>query len=226
MININLLPEEYRRKKIDFGKVFKKYNVLVLPIAGISAIVVVVSLLVIIVYPGFQKRTLKKLETQWKAVEKDYEEVTALKKEQKKVKELVEFIDKMAASRILWARTLNNISDCLPAEIQLTEMFTKIEVSKAEPSKDKSDKPDKVDKPVLIISGIVPSYPGERAIGDFVRALGANSEFVKGFPEIEPPSTETMADGFKKFTLKCYMPPVPKEPAIKEPKNKIEEQKT
>lgn len=194
MININLLPEEYRKKKTDFGEMFKKYKDLAIPGVAILGIVIVIVSFIIVVYPGLQGRTLRKLETRWKKVEKDYNKVVKLKKKQKRLQELLNNIKQITEGRILWARRLNDISDSLPSEIQLKELVTRVEKIK--------DKPDRV---VLIISGIVPSFPGERAIGDFIKGLMGNPGFVKDFPVIEPPSTETQPDEFKKFTMPCYM---------------------
>lgn len=195
MIEINLLPEEYRRKKkADLSQVFIKYKAMILPGAGILGIIIVIISLVILVFPEFQERSLRRLETRWNNLQKDYGKVIRLKNRQKRLKALLDNIEEVTKARILWSRCLNSISDSLPGEIQLTELGTRVEKVK-----------DKPDRTVLVISGIVPSYPGERAIGDFIKALRANPDFMKDFPQIEPPSTQTEPSGFKRFTIKCYL---------------------
>lgn len=193
MIELNLLPEEYRKKKVDLGEIFNRYRKFIVSGVGIFTGVVIVILLVIVVYPRLQAGTMRKLEKKWKNIEKKYEKVVRLKKRQKRLRDLLNNIDQVISSRIIWARRLNDISDNLPGEIQLTELATRIEKFK--------DKPDRM---VLISSGIVPAYPGERAIGDFIKGLRENKDFIKDFTELEPPSTVTTPEGFKKFTIKCY----------------------
>lgn len=193
MIEINLLPEEYRKKKADFGEMLNKYRTLIVPGAGILGSIIVIISLIVIVYPRLQARTMRKLENRWKKIEKDYEEVVNLKKEEKRLQDVADNINQITEGRIIWARRLNDISDSLPSEIQLTDVTAKSEKPK--------DKPERM---VLVISGLVPPYPGERAIGDFIRGLRENQDFVKDFTEIEPPSTETTKEGLKKFIIKCY----------------------
>lgn len=194
MIEINLLPEEYRKKKVDFGELFNKYKSLVVPGAGILVAIVVIISFAMLVYPRLLEGKLRKLEDRWKNIEKKYEKVVRLKDRQKRLKGLLDNIDKIVSDRIVWARRLNNISDSLPSEIQLIELTTMVEKLK-----------DKPQRNVLIISGLVPPYPGERAIGDFIKGLRENPGFVKDFPDIEPPSTGVEPGGFKRFTIKCYM---------------------
>jgi Tfp pilus assembly protein PilN len=210
MIQINLLPEELRKKKANFAEMFskyKKYQALALPVAGAVCVLVVFVALIIIVYPKIQKHKLNKLEAKWKTLEKQYDEVAKLKKEIKRLQDISDSVNKIASERIQWAKRLNEISDSLPGEIQLIQLETKIEKLK-----------DKVERPVLVISGVGPSYPGEKAIGDFIKGLRENKDFIKSFPDIEPPSTITTPEGLKKFTIKCYMTPEPKE----QPKKKKE----
>lgn len=193
MININLLPEEYRKKKVDYSEIFKKYKTLAAPGIGILVAAIVITSLFVVVYPSLQKRTLRNLSKRWKNIEKDYGDVIGLKKEEGKFKSLLDVINKIVKDRILWAERLNNISDCLPKEIQITELKVKIEEIKDRPK-----------RTALVITGIVPSYPGEQAIGDFIKGLRGIPGFVKDFPDIEPPSTETLPPEFKKFGIKCY----------------------
>lgn len=209
MIDINLLPEEYKRKKTNFGEVFNKYKNLVLPIAGIAGGLMVLVALIVVILPKFQQRTLNKLERRWNAIGEEYKEAVNLKNEQKKLQDLLGNINKMSTERILWANMLNIISDKLPQEIQLVEISTQAEKIK-----------DRADRSLLLVSGIVPMDPGERAIGEFIKGLRENPDFVKSFPDIKPPSTETSSEGYKKFTLKCYMSVLTKETAAPEKKKK------
>lgn len=214
MININLLPEEYRKKKVNYSEIFNKYKGFAAPGLGILIAVIVITSLVVVVYPSLQKRTLRKLSARWGNIEKDYEEVDKLNKEEDKFRSLLDVIKKIIENRISWARRLNNISDSLPKEIQLTELTTKIEKIK-----------DKTDRVVLVITGIVPSYPGEQTIGDFIKILRGMPGFIKDFPDIEPPSTEALPSGFKKFSIKCYTAEViePKKPVpVKKKKDEAE----
>jgi hypothetical protein len=134
----------------------------------------------------------------WKSIETQYGDVLKLKKDLKSLQDISRSIKEMEGNRNLWSKRLNEISDSLPNEIQLIEVSTRLEKTK-----------EKSEKTVLTISGIVPLYPGEKAVGDFLKGLRENSDFVKTFPEIEPPSTVTTPEGYKKFVIRCCMPTVP-----------------
>ena len=192
MIKINLLPEEYRKKKVDLSEIFQKYKGLAIPIgATVIGIVIVISS-VVLVYPKIKTRTLNKLKDKWKKIENDYELVMKLKEEEKLLKQKLDSIDFIINNRLIWAMKLNEISDALPPEIQLTEINVTTEK-------------DKDIKDIMLISGIVPSFPGDRAIEKFIKNLKDTVSFTNDFPKIELSFTEATNDGFKQFILKCHM---------------------
>ena len=141
-----------------------------------------------------QRISLKRLQSKWTEIESEYTEVTQLNKEYKSAKKMLDTIDQILKYRVIWAARLNDISDSLPREIQLTELVTNNVKTQ-----------DNEGRKVLIISGIVPLHPGERAISDFIKNLSENDGFAKDFPEIKPPRTQLTQDGLKRFTLKCFM---------------------
>lgn len=194
MIKINLLPEKYRKEKADWAGALKGYKHLAVPVLGGGAALIVFVLLVIVVYPRLQARTLGKLNARWEGMEKEYQEAVRLKTEQKNLKSVQENINNITTGRIRWAARLNDISDKLPPEIQLTELVTRVERSGG-----------KKERIVLVMAGRVPAFPGEQAIGAFIKGLRQSPGFAADFPEIKPPSTQTTAEGYKTFTLKCYM---------------------
>jgi len=204
MIEINLLPEEYRKKvksSMNIAKNIKnfhgligKYKAVKMPSITIAAGGALLVALVLFLYPVYQGHKIKILGKQWKAIEKDFQQVEAAQKELKELQDKESIVKKILKSRILWSQKLNVISDSMPDEIQLTEIATRIETK------------DDYDRDVLVVSGLVPSYSGERAIGDLIKGLRENNDFVGNFPLIEPPSTQTSIGGIKTFILKCYMP--------------------
>lgn len=194
MIEINLLPKEYRKKKINFLEIIQQYKNLFIPVAGVVAAVIAIILLMMLVYPKWQERTLRRLDGRWKVIEKDYKEVVELKKAEKELKDKLNSIDYIISNTLSWAAKLNEISDAMPPEIQLTEMIVK-------PEEDK----DGQLKEVLLISGVVPQVPGERAIEEFIKSLKDDSSFTRDFPQIELPYTETTESGLKNFMLRCYL---------------------
>lgn len=196
MIEINLLPEQYRKKKSNFSvKVnLGKYKTYIEKFIAAPIGILVLAVIMLVVYPGLQSKTLKRLDVRWKNVEKDYAEIDKLKSGQKRLQGLTDSISRITKDRIVWSEILNIVSDSLPPEIQLTELNSSTEEIK-----------DKPGMSALIISGIVPLYPGEKAIGDFIKALNENKDFVKVFHNIEPPSTESTPEGLKRFTFKCYI---------------------
>ena len=169
------------------------YKHLTMPILGGIGAVIIILFLVIVVYPRLQARTLRKLTARWEGMEKEYKEVVQLKGEQKKLKAIQQNIKTITSGSILWAARLNDVSDALPPEIQLTELSTQREKSA-----------EKGERIVLVISGRVPAFPGEQAIGNFIKGLRQSEGFTACFPEIRPPSSKTTAEGYKTFTLKCY----------------------
>ncbi len=193
MIKINLLPEKFHREKTNWNQMLQGYKHLTMPILGGIGAVIIILFLVIVVYPRLQARTLRKLTARWEGMEKEYKEVVQLKGEQKKLKAIQQNIKTITSGSILWAARLNDVSDALPPEIQLTELSTQREKSA-----------EKGERIVLVISGRVPAFPGEQAIGNFIKGLRQNEGFTADFSEIRPPSSKTTAEGYKTFTLKCY----------------------
>lgn len=194
MININLLPEEYRKEKLNISKIVQQYKSLAIPIIGLVIGVIVIVSLLVVVYPKWQALTLRRLESRWKNIEKDYGKITKLKKEEKELKDRLDNIEYIAKNRLLLSAKLNQISDALPSEIQLTEISMITEEYK-----------DKSSKEVFVVSGLLPAVPGERAIEDFIKNLKADPSFTEDFPQIELPLTESTKGGFKKFILKCFL---------------------
>lgn len=199
MIKVNLLPEEYKKRIAvmpDVGKVFEKHNVLLKKILAYIVAAVVLSLVMLFAYPVVLSVKLGSLNKKWKGMETRYVEVETLKKEQKGLKDTVNAMNKVSGKRIVWAKTLNIISDSLPQEIQLTGLNARVEQDKE--SKDKNEITS------LTISGIVSAASGERAISGFVKALREDADFMGYFPLIDPPSTQTDKGGIKTFVLNCY----------------------
>ena len=193
MIKINLLPAEYRKKKTKYIELIQQYKSLAIPVAGFIVGFIVIVLLIILVYPKWQQRTLTRLEIKWSEIKEEYSEVKELREKEEELKNKLNDINYIISKRLLWAPKLNAISDALPGEIQLTEIAIVTEVAK-----------DRSKKKLLTVSGIVPAFPGERAIEEFIISLREDPDITVDFPKVELAFTETIDGGVKKFMLKLY----------------------
>lgn len=194
MIRINLLPGQKKKSNNSFIEKAQAYKNLFVPVVSVLIGVFVLIILLILVYPKWQKRSLGKWEQRWSKVTDDYEEAKKLKQEQKLIRERLTVTEDIVLTRLAWAPVFNAVSDALPSEIQFTEVKTRTERQPSGP-----------DRKVLIILGLVPAYPGEKAIEEFVRNLKQNDLFDESFSQIMPPSSQTAEDENKTFTLKCYI---------------------
>jgi len=195
MIKINLLPEDSYKKNVSFSNMNQGYKSLILSIAaGIIGLLVIISLIVII-YPRIQIHRLNYWNARWESISGDYQKTMKLTERMKRIRYKLDNIGRIVNNRLIWSAKLNEISDALPGEIQLTGLELNMENTYKNKQADS----------ILIISGIVPSVPGERAIEQFIKNLKQNDKFRQDFPRIEPPSTEVTGKGNKRFTLKCYL---------------------
>ena len=193
MIEINLLPQEYKEKKVSLKEILgEKKDLFVKIIPGVVGILVF-FLVSIFLYPSCQSRRLGNLKNQWDMIESDYSKAKELKKKQSLFKRKVDCLNYIMDTRLLWAPTLNSISDALPSEIQITEIVTSREEI------------EETNVEVLNISGLVPVSPGEKAIEEFIYNLKNDVDFISKFSQILPPSAKTVKGGIKVFSFKCYI---------------------
>ena len=215
MIELNLLPQEFRKKKR------KKIELPKLPIIPFAAvifgvlIVLQVSLMgIIFLLKGQEARLGKK----WEEVLPKKSEMDKLKKEIGDINKQADAINNLMKERVLWARILNEISSNITPNIWLTflsydEKTEKKQVKQTskKTSRKKSKKKQTLETyevRTLLISGNAAGR-GEEApayIARFINALKSNKEFSTYFREIEPVSMKKIqvaGEEIMDFTLLC-----------------------
>lgn len=165
MIEINLLPEHLRKKK---GKKIQLQNVPIIPLGvGLLGFLFFVYLLVTLI-GGCNTRSLKRLNEKWAAMLPRWKEVHALKSEREALEQKIAVIDQLMATRLLWAKKLDELNNLVPAGIWLTSLSLNL--------------PDS-----LIIKGSVVSRYGDEmaSVGKFMRNLEGDKSFFHEFESLE-----------------------------------------
>lgn len=164
MIEINLLPEEFKEKKRRGGI---GANLPVVQIfIGILAILVSSHILILFCI-GVNKGALSKLKKEWEAESPKRKEIEALKKKVSLCNTKIETIESLAGKRVLWAEKLNALSDSVTDNTWLSNLTY--------------DK--KTSTPTLILEGYAVGI--EEDVGNFMKKLEDNSAFFSGLEGIE-----------------------------------------
>jgi Tfp pilus assembly protein PilN len=168
MIEINLLPIEYKRKKIqlpDLGKLR------IIPIA-ISVIGFLIGLyLILSIILTVKTNTLNRLNNEWQSILNEKQEADKLKQEVKRLKKKADLIDSLLVDRLLWSKKLNQLSDLMIDGIWLESLTLG----------------ERKEKPTLILKGNVVSRKKEETalIGQFMERLRQDEDFFSCFQDIE-----------------------------------------
>lgn len=162
MILINLLPPEYQEKPaakagISVG-ILKRFSLKTLTIAAGSLFVLLVAgaLLFVFFSASRLQNQLAAIEKQSAAIKKDLEIATALEKEEEELKKVITVLEAIIHNRILWAPILNDISDSVPDQVQLTKLSVRVEEIKVEKKKTAAKKPKKEKRGETALEGEKP----------------------------------------------------------------------
>lgn len=206
MIEINLLPEELKRRR-------KKRQLPKIPL--IPTLFAFIALLLILqgVLSGIaflSRRGLARVEEEWKALAPQKRELDAIKQKISITAKKTEAIETLMKERVSWSRILNEISDSMTPNVWLTELrYEEKSQSQQMPKKEK-EKPSKTR--FLMLSGAA-SGKGEEAtayIAHFITSLKENQAFFKDFEDIEVVSIKKgMVEGsdVMNFTIVCKFKP-------------------
>jgi len=218
MIEINLLPEEIRKKK----KAFKmpKISVGFLPIViGIAALLIL-GHATVIVLTMLSDAAYKKMEIKWMDVGPVKLEVEKIRAENLDVRKKVDAIEDLMSKKVLWSRKLNQLSDIVIPGVWYTRLSIRHKVVSIESDAAAGALPNtkmlgkgraqkRTEIPYLKIEGEVSSAYGEEIaiIGKFIEQLKADEGFFTDFTDIELDSTElhSILDvEVMKFNINCY----------------------
>lgn len=204
MIEINLLPEEFRKKQERFKKInISKINVQNIQILNIAACVfgILITIQVILFFIGiYSKSMLTSLEARYKEIFPKKKEALTLKAQVETINKKISAINELMVKRFSWAKKLNDLSDTVTAGIWLTELSYNEKL--AEKTKDTPEiklpkeknqalplKPvtEKILLKYLVISGFASSMgeEGTALVGKFIKGLKENDSFYSDFSEIE-----------------------------------------
>ena len=163
MIELNLLPEELRKKK-------KRFELPEIPFIPIGIALIVTLVVIQLLLSGWIATT----EAQISSLEKTWQDLVPKKTDLEKIKKKISATSKKAQAieylidkRMSWARLLNELSDSVTSNIWLTSLS--------------------YNELTLTISGSA-SGKGEEAtayIARFIQSLKDNSGFFKNFNDVE-----------------------------------------
>jgi len=224
MIEINLLPQEMRKKEprfkpIEFGEIDLKN----LPVKniGIAAVGVLLALHAILFVVGsYSKSKIADMTKKYNAILPERNKAQSLKLQIDLMNRKVLAIDELMVKRFGWAEKLSSLNDSVTPGIWLSELTydekigentKKVVTKQAAPGgKNQAIKQstEKVVLRYLVISGYASSMgeQGTASIGKFIRSLKENPAFYSDFSSIELGSikSEKMQDQeVMSFKLTC-----------------------
>jgi len=225
MIEINLLPQEMRKKESRFKPVdMSGFDIKSLPLVNIAIVAggILLTLHVLLFVVGvYSKSKVTSLSKTYNSIVPENKEALALKSQLDLINKKIKAIDELMVKRFGWAKKLNDLSDSMTPGIWLSsleyeEKFSErasagqpkpgaIDVKKAVVSKLATEK---VMLKYLIISGYASSMgeQGTALIGKFIKSLKDNAGFYSDFNDIELGSirSERMQDQeVMSFKLTC-----------------------
>lgn len=200
MIEINLLPEELRKRRhISSFRGASSVSIGKLPWIRIMIFIVAVLIAAhaVLFLSGLALGSIfKSLEYNYKKILPEKKEAEQFKTDISNMSKKISAIDELMVKRFSWARKLNDLSNSVTAGIWLTQLGydEKIvekprAVSNVAVSDQTSDKQvtEKFTERYLIISGAASSMgeEGTALIGRFIKNLKENSSFYSDFSDIE-----------------------------------------
>ncbi|MBI5144104.1 MAG: PilN domain-containing protein [Candidatus Omnitrophica bacterium] len=204
MIEINLLPEELKKKQERFKKIdISKINVQNIQVLYLAACLfgILIIIQIILFFIGiYSKSMLTSLEARYKEIFPKVKEALSLKSQVETINKKITAIDELMVKRFSWAKKLNDLSDTITPGIWLTELSYNEKL--AEKTKEAPDikilkgktqglplkaVTEKVILKYLVISGFASSMgeEGTALVGKFIKNLKENDSFYSDFSDIE-----------------------------------------
>jgi len=202
MIEINLLPEELKKRRRAAPKkemsAIKMERIPVTKIAVIAIVAVIAIHVVVFGFGIFAGANFNKLERDYKELMPEKRAAEQLKNQVDKMSRKVAAIDELMVKRFSWAKKLNDLSDSITPGIWLTDLsyderfverpkIVPVDTSKGKPAGEGAAGMEKVMERYLIISGAASSVTeeGTALIGRFIKSLKENPLFYSDFSDIE-----------------------------------------
>lgn len=203
MIKLNLLPGEFKKKKVIEKKSKKKTTDVLKTInldkilkfgphlikIGIVFLCLLVTLHFILGGVFFLKqKALRKLEAQWKPLQPKKADLDKVSRERASLEKVVSPIERLIKTKLLWAKKMNQLSDLMIRGIWLKQLsVTSQRVGALEGNSGK----------VLMLDGCAAFAFGDETstIGRFLQVLQEDKEFSADFSEIRLGPIEKSALG-------------------------------
>ena len=194
MIEINLLPKELRKKRIELPNIFT--NISFIPI-----VVFILGVHLLLVFmTGMKARTLARYEKKWQEILPENEKAEKLKDELTEMRRKIDAVDNLIQGRMSWAKKLSDLSDAIIPGVWLNRLWLeqKTVLQKVVPKESEegstsvSAVPKKTIAETLHLYGSVIASGGEEtaAIGKFIRSLKNSKGYFADFKEIEATSIQ------------------------------------
>lgn len=170
MIELNLLPEELKKKRT-------RIELPEIPLIPIAVVFVGVLLIVQFIMGSLiflSKRQLVGLDKKWQDLAPKKVELDKVKDQVAATGKKVEAIEGLIEKRLNWSRLLNELSNSLTANIWLTEL-----------SYDERGKDNKIRTLTLLGSAAGKDEETTALIAHFIKALKDNKNFFTEFDNIE-----------------------------------------
>ena len=217
MIEINLLPEERRKKQehfhaTDLLSLKKLQNIPVKTLILLTVGIFMAIQMVLSMAMFFSKLGYASVNKKYAVISPKKKIADELKSQADIMKRKVAAIDELMVNRFGWSRKLNDLSDCMIPGIWLTQL--EYDEKMGERTTQSSGKEKVLEKTVLrylIISGYALNSGGEgtAVVGKFIKTLKSNSSFYSDFKEIELGSIkgEKLDDqDVMNFKITCLFP--------------------
>lgn len=202
MITINLLPEELRAKESSLAqfKIDFKGNARLFKNVAISAVAVLIVTHIVLFFIGARSSSLSGgLERKYSRLLPEKKEYESLKVEADIANGKAKAIDGLLANRFSWAGKLNELSDCVPQGIWLTDLSYDEKTSQIAVQVPVSSMRSGVKKEItktetkeavlryLNISGYATSMgeQGTALVGKFIAQMKESAAFFADFSEIK-----------------------------------------
>jgi len=205
MIEINLIPYEERRKKMELPQIS------FLPVVILFLGLMVTLHLSLKLVSNIKCCSLKRLNQKWEAILPEKKEADRFKEELVTMRGKVDAIDSLLQGRLSWAEKLEDLSESLIPGVWLNKLWLERRIQTVMRKGDDGEEGSTYSHVVrmLHLSGSVIASGGEEtaAIGKFIRSLERNNGFFKDFSGIESASIQRskLKDvEVMNFELICY----------------------
>lgn len=203
MIEINLLPEEIKKRRSSFKKIdLTKLNVENIKILEIGAGIIVVlmviqvTLFLVGIYAG---TTLNSLDKRYQKILPEKKEADLLKTQVDAINKKTGAIDELMVKRFSWSRKLNDLSDAMTPGVWLRNLSYSDKLierpvsgeSRFAKSRGQNNSPrppvEKVLMRYILLEGSAAGSGEDRtaAIAKFIKSLKDSESFYSDFSDIE-----------------------------------------